>query len=182
MSTEVHAQIDSERVRELIEREARRLEEATPESKRMFERAHEVMPLGVPSSYHARDPWPIYLERGDGPRVWDVDGRELWDFHNGFGSMVMGHAHPAIVEAIPPAFGHALPPAVEEAAGESSGASRRIALATLTLLAVTGLVMAATHVLALNDLGTTPYGLTLVAKVAIALVAHDDPEVDGSAR
>ena len=55
MSTEVHAQIDSERVRELTEREAKRLEEATQESKRMFERAHEVMPLGVPSSYHARD-------------------------------------------------------------------------------------------------------------------------------
>jgi glutamate-1-semialdehyde 2,1-aminomutase len=100
MSTEVHAQIDSERVKELTEREARRLEEATQESKRMYARGREVMPLGVPSSYHARDPWPIYLERGQGARVWDVDGRELWDFHNGFGSMVMGHAHPAIVEAI----------------------------------------------------------------------------------
>ena len=100
MSTEVHAQIDSERVRELTEREGDRLEAATQESKRMFERAHKVMPLGVPSSYHAREPWPIYLERGQGARVWDVDGRELWDYHNGFGSMVMGHAHPAIVEAI----------------------------------------------------------------------------------
>jgi glutamate-1-semialdehyde 2,1-aminomutase len=100
MSTEVHAKIDSERVKELTAREAKRLEEATQESKRMFARADEVMPLGVPSSYHARDPWPIYLERGEGARVWDVDGRELWDFHNGFGSMVMGHAHPAVVEAI----------------------------------------------------------------------------------
>ena len=43
----------------------------------MFERAREVMPLGVASSYHARDPWPIYLERGEGARVWDVDGNEL---------------------------------------------------------------------------------------------------------
>jgi glutamate-1-semialdehyde 2,1-aminomutase len=100
MSTDVHTQIDSERVKELTEREAKRLEEATQESMRMYARAREVMPLGVPSSYHARDPWPIYLERGEGARVWDVDGRELWDFHNGFGSMVMGHAHPAIVEAI----------------------------------------------------------------------------------
>jgi glutamate-1-semialdehyde 2,1-aminomutase len=32
--------------------------------------------------------------------VWDVDGNELWDFHNGFGSMVQGHAHPAIGKAI----------------------------------------------------------------------------------
>jgi glutamate-1-semialdehyde 2,1-aminomutase len=94
------AAIDSGRIRELTEREAKRLEEATQESRHMYTRAHEVMPLGVPSSYHARDPWPIYLERGEGARVWDVDGRELWDFHNGFGSMVMGHAHPAVVKAI----------------------------------------------------------------------------------
>ena len=100
MSTDVHTQIDSERVKELIKREGDRLEGSTQESRRMFERAHKVMPLGVPSSYHAREPWPIYLDRGDGAVVWDVDGRQLWDFHNGFGSMVMGHAHPAVVEAI----------------------------------------------------------------------------------
>ena len=35
-----------------------------------------------------------------GPRVWDVDGNEMYDFHNGFGSMVQGHAHPAIGKAI----------------------------------------------------------------------------------
>ena len=35
-----------------------------------------------------------------GPKVWDVDGNEMWDFHNGFGSMVQGHAHPAIGAAI----------------------------------------------------------------------------------
>jgi glutamate-1-semialdehyde 2,1-aminomutase len=32
--------------------------------------------------------------------VYDVDGHRMWDFHNGFGSMVQGHAHPAIVEAV----------------------------------------------------------------------------------
>ena len=99
-ATRATTAIDSARIRELTEREAKRLEEATPESKRMFERAHKVMPLGVPSSYHAREPWPIYIERGEGAVVWDVDGRQLWDFHNGFGSMVMGHANPAIVKAI----------------------------------------------------------------------------------
>ena len=47
-----------------------------------------------------RDPWPIYLSHGLGSRVWDVDGNEMIDFHNGFGSMVQGHAHPAIVRAV----------------------------------------------------------------------------------
>jgi glutamate-1-semialdehyde 2,1-aminomutase len=66
----------------------------------MFRRAQGTLSGGVGSSYQARAPWPIYLEHGDGPVVWDVDGNELLDFHNGFGSMVQGHAHPAIGRAV----------------------------------------------------------------------------------
>ena len=73
----------------------------------MFERADKVLSAGVASSYQLREPWPIYLERGAGPKVWDVDGNEMWDFHNGFGSMVQGHAHPAIGRAISERYGRA---------------------------------------------------------------------------
>src|SRR5690242_21385524 len=66
----------------------------------MYERARVHLSGGVASSYQLRDPWPIYLERGKGPKVWDVDGNEMYDFHNGFGAMVQGHAHPAIGKAI----------------------------------------------------------------------------------
>jgi glutamate-1-semialdehyde 2,1-aminomutase len=92
--------IDHERVRELTERESKRLDELTQGSKRLFERAQKVLPGGVPSSYQVREPWPIYIERGEGASVWDADGRHLWDFHNGFGAMPQGHAHPAIVKAV----------------------------------------------------------------------------------
>ena len=92
--------IDRQRVQELTEREEARLNERTPQSRAMYERARNVLTGGVASSYQLRDPWPIYLERGEGPRVWDVDGNELYDFHNGFGSMVQGHANPAIGRAI----------------------------------------------------------------------------------
>jgi glutamate-1-semialdehyde 2,1-aminomutase len=95
-----HTKIDRGRIQELTKREEERLEELTQGSKRMFERARKVLPSGVPSSYQARDPWPLYLERGEGAIVWDVDGRQLWDFHNGFGAMPQGHAHPAIVRAV----------------------------------------------------------------------------------
>jgi glutamate-1-semialdehyde 2,1-aminomutase len=54
----------------------------------------------VASSYQLREPWPIYLSHGQGQHVWDVDGNQLLDFHNGFGSMVQGHAHPAIEKAV----------------------------------------------------------------------------------
>ncbi len=100
MFTQTSVTLDRSRIKHLMEREERRLVERTPKSGKMFERARLSMVNGVPSSYQARDPWPIYLEEGRGSRVWDVDGTEYIDFHNGFGSMVQGHAHPAIVEAV----------------------------------------------------------------------------------
>src|SRR5215218_9207264 len=93
-------QIDRLKIKELIEREEKALNEKTRKSEEMYKRAHAVLSGGVASSYQLRDPWPIYLESGRGPKVWDVDGNEMYDFHNGFGSMVQGHAHPAIGEAI----------------------------------------------------------------------------------
>src|SRR3954465_13885183 len=94
------ARIDRARIGELTEREGRRLNERTARARAMDERARVHLAGGVASSYQLRDPWPIYLERGEGPRVWDVDGNEMFDFHNGFGSMVQGHAHPAIGRAL----------------------------------------------------------------------------------
>jgi glutamate-1-semialdehyde 2,1-aminomutase len=66
----------------------------------MYERARRTLVGGVASSYQLRNPWPIYLSHGRGSKVWDVDGNEMLDFHNGFGSMVQGHAHPVIEEAV----------------------------------------------------------------------------------
>src|SRR4051812_40126661 len=100
MAIEPPVQTPRQRVQELIEREEARLNDATRKSAEMYERARVHLSGGVASSYQLRDPWPIYLERGSGPKVWDVDGNEMWDFHNGFGSMVQGHAHPAIGAAI----------------------------------------------------------------------------------
>ena len=100
MAVTAPVRIDRSRVRALIEREAARLDERTRRSQALFERARRSLVGGVPSSYQAREPWPIYLTHGEGQRVWDVDGTEYLDFHNGFGSMTQGHAHPAIVAAI----------------------------------------------------------------------------------
>jgi glutamate-1-semialdehyde 2,1-aminomutase len=58
------------------------------------------MPGGVPSSFQTNDPWPVYIERGRGANVWDVDGNEYVDFHNGFGVMCVGHANPTIAAAV----------------------------------------------------------------------------------
>src|SRR6266516_459439 len=100
MSTQATAEVDRARIAELTEREQRRLDESTPGSQAMFERARRALAGGVASAYQEREPWPIYLERGKGSRVWDVDGTERIDFHNAFGSMPQGHAHPAITKAV----------------------------------------------------------------------------------
>ena len=99
-TTQGKSSIDRERIAELTEQQMKKLAERTPESKRLYERALKVMPGGVPSSFQVNDPWPVYLERGTGARVWDVDGHEYVDFHNGFGVMAIGHGNPVVGAAV----------------------------------------------------------------------------------
>jgi glutamate-1-semialdehyde 2,1-aminomutase len=88
------------RVAALMERERARYRDRTARSSEYFRRAGRVMPGGVPSQFQKNDPWPVYVERGAGARVWDVDGNEYLDFHNGFGVMCVGHANPVIAAAL----------------------------------------------------------------------------------
>ncbi|HET9654148.1 MAG TPA: aspartate aminotransferase family protein [Kineosporiaceae bacterium] len=100
MSMRTPVVLDRARIKELTQREAARLDERTGGSGALYERARQTLSAGVASSYQMRDPWPIYLDRGEGAHVWDVDGNRMVDFHNGFGSMVQGHAHPAVSRAV----------------------------------------------------------------------------------
>ncbi len=88
------------RARQIGEQEMARLLERTKASARLYERAVRLLPFGVVSSFQKMQPYPVYLTRGRGSHVWDQDGQEYLDFHCGFGAMVVGHAHPRIVEAI----------------------------------------------------------------------------------
>jgi len=100
MSTPTARQVSTDRVKELIAREEDKFRQARPRSQKLWQEARQVMPRGVPSSFQDAAPQPVFMERGKGSRVWDVDGNEYVDFHNGFGVMVVGHAHPRIVEAV----------------------------------------------------------------------------------
>src|SRR5262245_5935912 len=88
------------RAQEIGQSEMATLLARTPGSAALYERALRTLPLGVVSSFQKMQPYPIYLSRGKGSHVWDQDGTEYLDFHCGFGAMVVGHAHPRIVEAI----------------------------------------------------------------------------------
>jgi glutamate-1-semialdehyde 2,1-aminomutase len=93
-------EIDLELVEELTKRETAALDDKHVRSIAYREEAKTHLPGGVSSSWQTWPPHPIYVSRGKGSRVWDIDGNEYVDYHNGYGVMVMGHAHPKIVEAV----------------------------------------------------------------------------------
>ena len=66
------------------------------------------MPGGVNSpvrSFGAVGGVPRFIARGDGVRMWDVDGNEYIDFVNSWGALLLGHAHPSVIEAVQRALG-----------------------------------------------------------------------------
>jgi glutamate-1-semialdehyde 2,1-aminomutase len=93
------------RAQELGQAEMAQLLARTPKSAQLFERASRTLPFGVVSSFQKMQPYPIYVTHGQGSHIWDQDGTEYLDFHCGFGAMVVGHAHPRIVEAVHEAAG-----------------------------------------------------------------------------
>ena len=58
------------------------------------------MPGGTTRTTTYFDPYPLYIERGEGCRVWDADGTERIDMLGNYTAMILGHAHPRVVEAI----------------------------------------------------------------------------------
>lgn len=71
----------------------------------MYQRADRVLPLGVSSNFRTFEPYPVYIQRAQGSKMWDVDGREYTDFSMCFGALMVGHSNPVMVEAVARAAG-----------------------------------------------------------------------------
>ncbi len=71
-----------------------------PGSARLHEQALSLFPNGVTHDSRYLEPFPIYVDRAAGSRKWDVDGNELADYWVGHGALLLGHSHPAVVEAV----------------------------------------------------------------------------------
>ena len=72
-------------------------------SEKLFARAQQFIPGGVNSpvrSFRAVQGTPPFIQRGQGSRIWDVDGNEYIDYVCSWGPLALGHAHPAVVEAL----------------------------------------------------------------------------------
>src|SRR5436189_2047405 len=74
--------------------------QTTAASRALHEKAVAVMPGGTTRTTTYFDPYPLYIERGEGCRIWDADGTERIDMLGNYTAMILGHAHPKIVEAI----------------------------------------------------------------------------------
>jgi glutamate-1-semialdehyde 2,1-aminomutase len=69
-------------------------------SRELLARARKSLAGGVSSPFRAKTPVPLYFEDGRGCRLRDVDGNEYIDYALAWGPLILGHRHPAMVEAI----------------------------------------------------------------------------------
>ncbi len=67
----------------------------------LFEEARRVFPGGVNSPVRAAvKPYPFYVERGEGPYIYTVDGEKLIDYVLAYGPLILGHRHPRVKAAV----------------------------------------------------------------------------------
>ena len=68
----------------------------------LYEEAKKHLPAGASSNIrvYAHDPFPILFQKGKGSRVWDVDDNEYVDLLSSYGALILGHSHPAVLQAI----------------------------------------------------------------------------------
>ncbi len=69
-------------------------------SQRLFEEAKRYLVCGVSSPVRAMKPYPFFTARGEGCRLYDADGKSYIDYCLAYGPLILGHAHPKVVEAV----------------------------------------------------------------------------------
>src|SRR5437016_5993699 len=75
----------------------------TEQSRKLQRRAEQFIPGGVNSpvrAFRAVGGEPLYIVRGEGSHIWDADGNEYVDYIGSWGPLILGHAAPAVVEAV----------------------------------------------------------------------------------
>ncbi len=75
----------------------------TPKSTQLFQQAQTLLPGGVDSpvrAFRAVGGQPLFIERGQGPYLFDVDGNRYIDYVLSWGPLILGHAHPEVIAAV----------------------------------------------------------------------------------
>src|SRR5215469_10165563 len=72
-------------------------------SHKLYQEAQELLPGGVNSpvrAFRGVGGEPVFIEHASGPYLYDVDGNRYLDYVQSWGPMLLGHAHPAVVQAV----------------------------------------------------------------------------------
>jgi glutamate-1-semialdehyde 2,1-aminomutase len=75
----------------------------TSRNQQLFEQSQKLIPGGVNSpvrAFRSVGGTPVFFQRGKGAYVWDEDGKDYVDYVGSWGPMILGHAHPAVIEAV----------------------------------------------------------------------------------
>lgn len=72
----------------------------TPRSRALAEEAQNSLPGGITHDARYFQPYPIYIDRAESSRKWDVDGNEYVDYVGGHGALLLGHSHPDVTKAV----------------------------------------------------------------------------------
>jgi len=72
----------------------------TPTSARLWKEGSKVIPGGVMANIKYFDPYPVFMKRAKGSKIYDVDGNEYVDYCLCLGPLILGHGHQAVVEAL----------------------------------------------------------------------------------
>jgi glutamate-1-semialdehyde 2,1-aminomutase len=91
-----------------VDKEVAEYSAKTSRSRALHEEALAVMPGGNSRTTTFFDPYPFYIQRGQGAHVWDADGTDRIDFNGNYTSLILGHAHPDVVKAVQQAAEHGL--------------------------------------------------------------------------
>ena len=84
-----------------------------PVSRSLFDRAMRVIPGGVNSpvrAFRAVGGCPVFVSRAEGPYMYGADGTRYIDYVGSWGPMILGHAHPGVIDAIKAAASRGTPP------------------------------------------------------------------------
>jgi glutamate-1-semialdehyde 2,1-aminomutase len=83
----------------------------TSKNDSLFARAQAIIPGGVNSpvrAFRSVGGTPRFIARGEGPFVWDADGKRYIDYIGSWGPLILGHCHPAVIAAVKAAVEHGL--------------------------------------------------------------------------
>jgi glutamate-1-semialdehyde 2,1-aminomutase len=75
----------------------------TSRNQQLFEQSQKLIPGGVNSpvrAFRSVGGTPVFFQRGKGAYVWDEDGKDYVDYVSSWGPMILGHAHPVVIEAV----------------------------------------------------------------------------------